>query len=83
MPKAVSDLVTMRRPVVHERDVVSEAVLAHLIVRTIANKRRPEELDRALREERFAELARMADDPVKHKAFLRRASLLESVRRLK
>ena len=50
---------------------------------TIANKRRLEETDPALREERFAELARMADDPVRHKAFLRRASLLESVRRLK
>ena len=50
---------------------------------TIANKRRLEETDPALREERFAELARMADDPERHKAFLRRASLLESVRRLK
>ena len=50
---------------------------------TIANKRRLEERDRAKREERFAELARMADDPEKHTAFLRRASLLESVRRLK
>ena len=50
---------------------------------TIANKRRLEERDPAKREERFAELARMADDPVAHKAFLRRASLLESVRRLK
>jgi 3-(3-hydroxy-phenyl)propionate hydroxylase len=50
---------------------------------TIANKRRLEEREPALREARFAELARMADDPVKHKAFLRRASLLESVRRLK
>src|SRR2546421_6118074 len=50
---------------------------------TIANKRRLEERDPAKREERFAELARMADDPAKHKAFLRRASLLESVRRLK
>jgi 2-polyprenyl-6-methoxyphenol hydroxylase-like FAD-dependent oxidoreductase len=49
---------------------------------TIANKRRLEEREAAKREERFAELARMADDPVKHKAFLRRASLLESVRRL-
>jgi 3-(3-hydroxy-phenyl)propionate hydroxylase len=49
---------------------------------TIANKRRLEERDPAMREERFAELARMAEDPVKHKAFLRRASLLESVRRL-
>jgi 3-(3-hydroxy-phenyl)propionate hydroxylase len=49
---------------------------------TIANKRRLEERDPATRAKRFEELARMADDPVKHKAFLRRASLLESVRRL-
>src|SRR5438270_1421957 len=50
---------------------------------TIANKRRLEERDPAKREERFAELARMADDPLAHQAFLRRASLLESARRLK
>src|SRR5438046_2111241 len=50
---------------------------------TIANKRRLEERDPEKREARFAELARMADDAVAHKAFLRRASLLESVRRLK
>jgi 3-(3-hydroxy-phenyl)propionate hydroxylase len=50
---------------------------------TIANKRRLEETDPALREQRFTELARMADDPERHKAFLRRASLLESVRRLR
>jgi 3-(3-hydroxy-phenyl)propionate hydroxylase len=49
---------------------------------TIANKRRLEEREPVKREERFDELRRMADDPVKHKAFLRRASLLESVRRL-
>ena len=49
---------------------------------TIANKRRLEERDPANRAKRFEELARMADDPVKHKAFLMRASLLESARRL-
>jgi 3-(3-hydroxy-phenyl)propionate hydroxylase len=49
---------------------------------TIANKRRLEEREPAKREQRFDELRRMAQDPVKHKAFLRRASLLESVRRL-
>ena len=49
---------------------------------TIANKKRLEERDPASRAKRFEELARMADDPVKHKAFLMRASLLESVRRL-
>src|SRR6266850_2032471 len=49
---------------------------------TIANKRRLEEREPAARQQRFDELARMADDPVKHKAFLMRASLLESARRL-
>jgi 3-(3-hydroxy-phenyl)propionate hydroxylase len=50
---------------------------------TIANKKRLEEREPAAREKRFEELRRMADDPAKHKAFLMRASLLESVRRLK
>lgn len=49
---------------------------------TIANKRRLEEREPAAREKRFQELRAMAEDPVKHKAFLRRASLLESARRL-
>lgn len=45
---------------------------------TIANKRRLEEREPAAREKRFEELARMADDPAKHRAFLMRASLLET-----
>jgi 3-(3-hydroxy-phenyl)propionate hydroxylase len=49
---------------------------------TIANKRRLEEREPAKREKRFEELRQMADDAAKHKAFLRRASLLESARRL-
>ena len=49
---------------------------------TIANKKRLEEREPAQRAKRFEELARMADDPAKHRAFLMRASLLESVRRL-
>jgi 3-(3-hydroxy-phenyl)propionate hydroxylase len=48
---------------------------------TTANKRRLEEKEPAQREMRFDELRRMADDPAKHKAFLMRASLLESTRR--
>ena len=48
---------------------------------TVANKKRLEEREPARREMRFDELRRMADDPVKHKAFLMRASLLESTRR--
>jgi len=47
---------------------------------TIANKKRLEERDPALRTRRFEELRRMAADPVAHKAFLMRASLLESSR---
>src|SRR5437588_9105588 len=49
---------------------------------TIANKKRLEEREPAARHKRFDELRRMADDPAKHKAFLMRASLLESVRRI-
>ena len=48
---------------------------------TIANKKRLEEREPAQRERRFQELREMADDPVRHKAFLMRASLLESTRR--
>jgi 3-(3-hydroxy-phenyl)propionate hydroxylase len=47
---------------------------------TIANKKRLEERDPAARERRFQELRQMADDPKRHKAFLKRASLLESAR---
>jgi 3-(3-hydroxy-phenyl)propionate hydroxylase len=50
---------------------------------TIANKKRLEEREPAAREKRFDELAAIAEDPAKHKAFLMRASLLESVRRIK
>ena len=45
---------------------------------TIANKKRLEEREPAARERRFEELARMADDAAKHRAFLMRASLLET-----
>jgi 3-(3-hydroxy-phenyl)propionate hydroxylase len=44
---------------------------------TVANKKRLEEREPALRAKRFAELRAMADDPVRHKAFLMRAALLE------
>ncbi len=47
---------------------------------TTANKRRLEEREPAKREARFDELRRMADDPARHKAFLMKASLLESYR---
>jgi 2-polyprenyl-6-methoxyphenol hydroxylase-like FAD-dependent oxidoreductase len=45
---------------------------------TIANKKRLEEREPAQRAKRFEELARVAEDPAKHRAFLMRASLLES-----
>ncbi len=48
---------------------------------TIANKKRLEEREPAQRERRFQELREMAEDPQRHKAFLMRASLLESTRR--
>jgi 3-(3-hydroxy-phenyl)propionate hydroxylase len=47
---------------------------------TTANKRRLEEREPAMRQARFDELRRMADDPAKHKAFLLKASLIESCR---
>ena len=45
---------------------------------TIANKKRLEEREPAAREKRFDELRAMANDPVRHKKFLMRASLLET-----
>ena len=48
---------------------------------TIANKKRLEERDPAQRKENFNELRRIADDPVRHRQFLLRTSLIESVRK--
>jgi 3-(3-hydroxy-phenyl)propionate hydroxylase len=48
---------------------------------TVANKKRLEERDPAQRAKRFQELRETAEDPARHKAFLMRASLLESSRR--
>ena len=48
---------------------------------TIANKKRLEEKDPDKREANFEQLRRTAADPVAHRAFLMRTSLLESVRR--
>jgi 3-(3-hydroxy-phenyl)propionate hydroxylase len=47
---------------------------------TVANKKRLEERDPRERERRFDELRATAGDPARHKAFLMRASLLESAR---
>jgi len=48
---------------------------------TIANKKRMEEKDPAARAKNFAELALTAADPAAHRAYLMRASLLDSVRK--
>ena len=48
---------------------------------TIANKKRLEEKDAAARAANFDNLRRTAADPVAHRAFLMRTSLLESVRK--
>jgi len=48
---------------------------------TVANKKRLEERDPLERARRFDELRAVAADPARHKAFLMRASLLESARR--
>ncbi|HWV42386.1 FAD-dependent oxidoreductase [Pseudorhodoplanes sp.] len=50
---------------------------------TIANKKRLEEKDPASRQANFDQLRRTAADPVAHRAFLMRTSLLESVRKQK
>jgi 3-(3-hydroxy-phenyl)propionate hydroxylase len=48
---------------------------------TVANKRRLEETDTSVRQARFDDLAATAADPVRHRQFLLRTSLLESVRK--
>jgi 3-(3-hydroxy-phenyl)propionate hydroxylase len=50
---------------------------------TVANKRRLEEREPAQRARRFAELRAIADDPARHKAYLMKASLLESTRAIR
>ncbi len=50
---------------------------------TIANKKRLEEKEPATRQANFDSLRRTAEDPVAHRAFLMRTSLLESVRKQK
>ena len=48
---------------------------------TIANKKRMEEKDPAARTRDFEQLRQTADDPTTHRAYVRRASLIESVRK--
>lgn len=48
---------------------------------TIANKKRMEEKDPAARQRDFDQLRRTADDPAAHRAHVRRASLIDSVKK--
>jgi 3-(3-hydroxy-phenyl)propionate hydroxylase len=48
---------------------------------TIANKKRLEEKDPNARQRDFDQLRRTMDDPVTHKTYVRRASLIESVKK--
>ena len=48
---------------------------------TVANKKRMEEKDPAARERDFDQLRRTAADPEAHRAYVRKASLVESVRK--
>jgi 3-(3-hydroxy-phenyl)propionate hydroxylase len=48
---------------------------------TIANKKRMEEKDPAARQRNFDQLAATAADPAAHRAYLLRASLIDSVRK--
>jgi 3-(3-hydroxy-phenyl)propionate hydroxylase len=48
---------------------------------TIANKKRLEEKDPAVREANFETLRKTAADPAAHRAFLLRTSLVDSVRK--
>jgi 3-(3-hydroxy-phenyl)propionate hydroxylase len=48
---------------------------------TIANKKRMEEKDPAARAKNFEQLAATAADPVAHRFYLLRASLIDSVRK--
>lgn len=47
---------------------------------TVTNKRRLEEKDPVVRRQRLDDMKAIADDPERHRAFLRRSSLLDSVR---
>jgi 3-(3-hydroxy-phenyl)propionate hydroxylase len=48
---------------------------------TVMNKKRLEERDAVVRQAALDELTAICDDPIRHKAFLMRASLIDSVRK--
>ena len=55
------------------------AAVSYVQAQTIANKRLMEERDPAVRARNFEELRRTAEDPLRAKAYMRRAALLESL----
>jgi len=55
------------------------AAVAFVQAQTIANKKMLEEKDESSRQNKFDELARIADDPEGARQYMRRASLLESL----
>jgi 3-(3-hydroxy-phenyl)propionate hydroxylase len=55
------------------------AAVTYVQAQTIANKKMMEERDPAVRAKRLDELKQMAEDPVSARAYMRRASLLESL----
>ncbi len=55
------------------------AAVEYVQQQTIANKKLMEERDPAARAAKFAELRRIAEDPVAAKAYMRRAALLDSL----
>jgi 3-(3-hydroxy-phenyl)propionate hydroxylase len=70
-PEAILELYDQRRRPLNIEYVQRE---------TIGNKRRLEEKDATIRTESFEALRRIAGDPVAHRAYLLRASLIESTR---
>ncbi len=56
------------------------AAVKYVQAQTIANKKMMEERDPAVRARNFDELRRIADDPQKAKAYMRRAALYDSLR---
>jgi 3-(3-hydroxy-phenyl)propionate hydroxylase len=56
------------------------AAVEYVQAQTIANKKLMEERDPAARAAKFAELRRIADDPVQSKVYMRRAALVDSLK---
>lgn len=69
-PESLLDLYTRQR---------RHAAVEYVQAQTIANKKMLEETDEASRQKRFTEMSRIASDPVSARAYMRKASLLESL----